>query len=81
MAHRGLKEFADAKRTWDKVIKAAPRRGTARADALFNVAILKLDFQNDAVGGKADLERYLHEAPSSHAKRAAADEKRKELGK
>ena len=81
VAHRGLKEFAEAKRTWDKVIKDAGKRSTARADALFNVAILKLDYQNDAAGGKADLERYLQEAPSSHAKRSAAEEKRKELGK
>jgi len=81
VAQRGLKEFAEAKKTWDKVIKDAGKRSSARADALFNVAILKLDFQNDAAGGKADLERYLQEAPSNHAKRAAADEKRKELGK
>jgi tetratricopeptide (TPR) repeat protein len=81
VAHRGLKELAEAKRTWDKVIKDAPKKSSARADALFNVAILKLDYQNDAVGGKADLERYLQEAPSSHAKRPAAEEKRKELGK
>jgi tetratricopeptide (TPR) repeat protein len=81
VAHRGLKEYAEAKRTWDKVIKEAPKRSGERADALFNVAILKLDFQNDASGGKADLERYLQEAPSSHAKRPAAEEKRKELGK
>jgi len=81
VAHRGLKELAEAKRTWDKVIKDAGKKSTARADALFNVAILKLDYQNDAAGGKADLERYLQEAPSGHAKRAAAEEKRKELGK
>ena len=81
VAHRGLKDFVEAKKTWDKVIKDAGKRSSARADALFNVAILKLDFQNDAAGGKADLERYLQEAPSNHSKRAAADEKRKELGK
>ena len=81
VAQRGLKEFGPAKATWDKVIKDAGKRSTARADALFNVAILKLDFQSDAAGGKADLERYLQEAPSSHAKRPAAEEKRKELGK
>jgi len=46
-----------------------------------STCILKLDYQNDAAGGKADLERYLQEAPSSHAKRSAAEEKRKELGK
>lgn len=81
VAQRGMKEFAEAKRTWDKVIKEAPRRSSARADALFNIAILKIDFQEDLTGGKAELERYLQEAPSNHAKRQAADEKRKELGK
>ena len=81
VAHRGLKEHKDAKRVWEAVIKTAPKRGSARADAMFNVAILKLDVLEDLAGGKADLERYLQEAPSGHAKRAAAGEKRKELGK
>ena len=43
--------------------------------------MLKLDFLEDAAGGKADLERYLQEAPIGHAKRQIAEEKRKELGK
>jgi tetratricopeptide (TPR) repeat protein len=81
VAQRGLKEHAEAKRTWERVIKEAPRRSTARADAMYDVALLKLDFLNDAEGGKTDLERYLQEAPSSHAKRQTAEEKRKELGK
>jgi tetratricopeptide (TPR) repeat protein len=81
VAHRGLKDFAEAKRTWDRVIKEAPRRSTPRADAMFDVAILQLDYMNDATGGRAALERYLQEAPVSHAKRQAAEEKRKELGK
>ena len=81
VALRGLKNFPDAKKTWDRVIKEAPRRSTPRADAMFDLAILSLDYMNDAVAGKAALERYLQEAPTSHAKRQAADEKRKELGK
>jgi tetratricopeptide (TPR) repeat protein len=81
VAQRGLKDFPEAKRTWDRVIKEAPRRSTPRADAMFDVAILALDYMNDAVGGKAALERYLQEAPFSHVKRQAAEEKRKELGK
>jgi hypothetical protein len=36
---------------------------------------------NDAEGGKADLERYLQEAPTSHGKRQIAEEKRKDIGK
>ena len=79
VAQRGLKEFAEAKRTWDKVIKEAPRRSSPRADAIWNEFVLKLDFQNDLPGAKAELVRYLQESPGNHAKRQAADEKRKEL--
>jgi tetratricopeptide (TPR) repeat protein len=81
IAHRGLKEFKEAKKVWEMVIKEAPRRGTPRSDAMFNVAILKIDFLEDPAGGKADLERYLQESPVSHGKHSAAEEKRKELGK
>ncbi|HET7501060.1 MAG TPA: tetratricopeptide repeat protein [Kofleriaceae bacterium] len=81
VAQRGLKDFPGAKTTWERVIKEAPRRSTSRADAMFDVAILATDYMNDAVTGKAALERYLQEAPVSHAKRQTAEEKRKELGK
>jgi tetratricopeptide (TPR) repeat protein len=81
VAQRGLKEHEVAKKTWDRVIKEAPRRSTARADAMFNLALLKLDFLEDTAGGKVELERYLQEAPTGHAKRQVAEEKRKELGK
>jgi tetratricopeptide (TPR) repeat protein len=81
VAYRGLKAFADARTAWERVIKEAPRRSTARADAMFDVAILATDYMNDPVVGKAALERYLQEAPVGHAKRQAAEEKRKELGK
>src|SRR5262249_48377309 len=81
VAQRGLKDFPAAKQTWDRVIKEAPRRSAPRADAMYDVAILELDYMNDATGGRAALERYLQEAPNGHAKRQAAEEKRKELGK
>ena len=63
VAQRGLKEFDEAKKTWEKVIKEAPRRSTPRADAMFNVAILKLDFTEGRRRRQGDLERYLQEAP------------------
>jgi Tfp pilus assembly protein PilF len=81
VAHRGLKEHEAARKSWDRVIKEAPRRGTARADAMFNLALLKLDFLEDTAGGKTELERYLQDAPLGHAKRQIAEEKRKEIGK
>jgi Tfp pilus assembly protein PilF len=81
VAQRGLKEHQEAKKTWERVIKEAPKRSTARADAMFNLAMLKIDFLQDGPGGKTDLDRYLQEAPSGHTKRQAAEDKRKELGK
>ncbi|HPH67499.1 MAG TPA: tetratricopeptide repeat protein [Kofleriaceae bacterium] len=79
IAERGLKDFAAAKAAWENVVKRASARSETRADAMFNLALLKIDFLQDTVGGKADLERYINEAPSGHSKRAAAEEKRKEL--
>jgi tetratricopeptide (TPR) repeat protein len=81
VALRGLKDYVAAKATWDKVVKDGSRRSASRADAIFDLAILKIDFTEDVPGGKADLDRYLQEAPPGHAKRQAAEEKRKELGK
>ena len=80
VAHRGLDQHKEAARVWERVITEAPRRSAARADAMFNLGILKADFLNDTAGAKAALDRYLQEAPSSHPKRQAAQEKRKELG-
>jgi tetratricopeptide (TPR) repeat protein len=79
VAHRGLKEFPEARKAFDRVIKEAPKRSSARADAMWNLAMLKLEFVNDEAGGKADLERYLQEAPTSHAKRADAETRCKTL--
>jgi tetratricopeptide (TPR) repeat protein len=79
VAQRGLKEFPEAKKTWERVIKEAGKRSTVRADAMWNLATLKLDFTEDAAGGKADLERYLQEAPSSHARHQDAENKCKEV--
>jgi tetratricopeptide (TPR) repeat protein len=79
VAKRGLKAFDEAKKDWDRVIKEAPKKSSARADAMWNEATLKLDFTEDAAGGKADLERYLQEAPASHARRQDAENKCKEV--
>jgi hypothetical protein len=46
---------------------------------MWNLAILKLDFMEDTAGGKADLERYLQEAPPSHGKHQDAENKCKEV--
>jgi tetratricopeptide (TPR) repeat protein len=79
VAQRGLKAFDEAKKDWERVVKDAPKKSGPRADAMWNLATLKLDFTEDAAGGKADLERYLQEAPSSHARRQDAENKCKEV--
>ena len=79
VAHRGLKEFPEARKQWERVIKEAPRRSSARADAMWNLAILKADFLEDTAGAKTELERYLQEAPTSHVKRQDAEAKCKEV--
>ncbi|MEO6775325.1 MAG: tetratricopeptide repeat protein [Kofleriaceae bacterium] len=79
VAQRGLKAFDEAKKAWQRVVKEAPKRSTPRADAMWNLATLELDFTEDAAAGKADLERYLQEAPSSHGKRQDAENKCKEV--
>jgi tetratricopeptide (TPR) repeat protein len=79
VAHRGLKELPEARKAFERVIKEAPRRSTPRADAMWNLAILKLDFVQDEAGAKADLERYLQEAPTSHARRQDAESRCKDV--
>lgn len=81
VALRGLKEYPQAKKVWDRVVKSSGRRDTEHADALWNLALLKSDFLEDIPGAKADLDQYMQDAPTSHSKRQAAEEKRKELGK
>lgn len=79
VAHRGLKELPEARKVWERVIKDAPKRSTPRADAMWNLALLKIDFMEDIPGGKTELERYMQEAPTSHAKRQEAENKCKEV--
>jgi tetratricopeptide (TPR) repeat protein len=80
VAARGLKDFKGAQASWDKVVQRAPRHASVRADALWNLVLLKADFQQDPPGAKATLEQFLQDAPGDHPKRQAAEQKRKELG-
>lgn len=83
VAHRGLKELPEAKRVLQRVIKEAPKRSTVRADAMWNLAELELDYSGEdaaaQAAGKTDLERYMQEAPTGHSKRQDAENKCKEV--
>lgn len=80
VAQRGLKDLPAAKSTWEGVVRAGPLRDTHRADALFNLVLLKADFLEDVAGAKVDLGKYMQDAPTNHPRRQAAQEKKKELG-
>ncbi len=80
VAYRGLGDHKKARALWEDVVKAAPRRSMVRADALFNLAALDMDFAMDEKSSAAALDRFLQESPESHPKRKEAEERRKELG-
>jgi tetratricopeptide (TPR) repeat protein len=79
VAHRGLKEYDLAKAAWERVVKAAPKGNMARADALFNLAILEMDFLEKEKSAAEAFDRFLEDAPEDHPKRKAAKQRRKEL--
>lgn len=80
VACRGLGDHKKARELWDGVVKAAPRHSGVRADALFNLATLEMDFVMDEKSSTAALDRFLQESPANHPKRKEAEERRKELG-
>jgi tetratricopeptide (TPR) repeat protein len=80
VAERGLGKYDRARTLWDRVVRDAPLRSGDRADALFDLAVLEMDFVRDEGRARAALDRFLKEAPSAHAKRKDAESRRKELG-
>ncbi|GAB4513860.1 MAG: hypothetical protein Tsb0020_32240 [Haliangiales bacterium] len=80
VAHRGQGEYDRAQSIWETVIQEAPRRSRVRGDALFNVAVLKMNFLEDEAGAGVAFERFLQEAPRNHPSRSLAEQKKKELG-
>lgn len=77
---RGLGELPRARRIWSKVVERAPSGSRARDDALYNLAVLEMDFEMNDAKARAALDRFLQEASSDHPKRSRAEERRKELG-
>ena len=81
VAARGMGEQDRARSIWQDVVKAAPRHSEVRGDALFNLAVLEMDFALNVKKAKDALDRFLQESPRKHPKRKEAEERRKELGR
>tara|TARA_R110002096_G_scaffold44526_8_gene120257 strand:+ start:68046 stop:69203 length:1158 start_codon:yes stop_codon:yes gene_type:complete len=80
IAQRGIGEHDAARKTWDAVAKDSATRRGVRSDALFNLAILEMNFVMDDDKAIAALDRYLQDSSSKHSKHKEAVELRKELG-
>jgi Tfp pilus assembly protein PilF len=81
VALRGSGELVKARREWERVVERAPQHSRARADALFNLAVLTMDFgDRDPKAARAALDRYLQQSPRRHDKREQATARLKELG-
>lgn len=78
IAHRGVGDHAKARQTWEDVVKTAS--GGVQSDALFNLAILELDFIMDEKKAMAALDRYLQSSTEKHSKHKEAVELQKDLG-
>jgi tetratricopeptide (TPR) repeat protein len=80
VAERGQGRFDAAQRAYEKALATEPT-GPGAADALFNLAVLQMDFKKDPQKARARLEEYLKVAGPGHPRRADAEARARELAK
>ncbi|MGZ3429672.1 MAG: tetratricopeptide repeat protein, partial [Polyangia bacterium] len=80
VAERGQGKFDGAQKAYEKALAADPN-GPGAADALFNLAVLHMDFKKDPAKARARLDEYLKVAGAHHPRRADAEARARELAK
>jgi Tfp pilus assembly protein PilF len=80
VAERGEGKFDAAQKAYEKAL-AAEATGPGAADALFNLAVLSMDFKKEPQKARARLDEYLKVASPSHPRRADAEARARELAK
>jgi tetratricopeptide (TPR) repeat protein len=80
VAERGQGKFDAAQRAYEKALAAAAG-GAGAADALFNLAVLHMDFKKDATKARARLDEFLKLAAPGHPRRPDAEARARELAK
>jgi tetratricopeptide (TPR) repeat protein len=80
VAERGQGKYDAAQKAYEKALAADPT-GPGAADALFNLAVLQMDFKKDAQKARARLDEYLKLAGPGHPRRADAEARARELAK
>ena len=80
VAERGRGNFEAAQRAYEKALAAAAN-GPGAADALYNLAVLQMDFKKDPDKARARLDEYLKTAPRTHARHNEAEARLRDLAK
>ncbi|MDB4967309.1 MAG: Tetratricopeptide 2 repeat protein [Myxococcales bacterium] len=80
VAERGQGKFDAAQKAYEKALAADPK-GAGAADALFNLAVLQMDFKKDPAKARARLDEYLKAAAPNHPRRVDAEARARELAK
>ncbi len=80
VAERGQGHFDAAQKAYEKAL-AAEATGPGAADALFNLAVLYMDFKKEPQKARARLDEYLKLAGPAHPRRADAEARARELAK
>lgn len=80
VAERGAGKLDAAQRAYEKALAADPT-GPGAADALYNLAVLNMDFRKDPQKARARLDEYLKLAGPKHPRRADAEARARELAK
>jgi len=80
VAERGQGKLDAAQRAYEKALAADPT-GSGAADALFNLAVLHMDFKKEPQKARARLDEYLKLAGPNHPRRADAEARARELAK
>ena len=77
VAYRGMGELPKAKTAWERVLTVAPMH----ADALYNLAVLHMDFLRDEGPARGLLQKYLDASSGQHPRRKDAESRLAELSK
>jgi tetratricopeptide (TPR) repeat protein len=80
VAERGQGKLDAAQRAYEKALAAAGS-GPGAADALFNLAVLHMDFKKEPQKARARLDEYLKVAAPDHPRHGDANKRAAELAK
>ena len=81
VAERGRNKLDESEKAYQRAIEADPAGagGSDASDARYNLGVLYMDFKKDPAKAKEQLESFVKNAPSKHAKLKDAETRLKDL--